>query len=167
MLNDKKKGRKKSSGNGKQNGHLEALLAQQSEALTQQGELLKVLIQKSNDQQAQIEEMKEKEDFIGKGKFLASEMAFKPDRRYLSDMAVIYPSQIEPFSLSRVCGAILDPQVRSGELSLGDIYIDEIKHLSRGLKGKGFDLAAEHAKEEVSRETTPAEYEKADLGKGF
>jgi hypothetical protein len=129
--------------------------------------LLTQVVQTQKDQAAQLEELTKNQDAGGRAKLLATDIAYNPDEAHLSDMAVIVPRAVEPFALARTLAGVLDDEVRSGKRSLTQIYISEVKHLSRGLKGKGFDLAAQHAREAEGTKPEESVYEQTQLGKGL
>lgn len=140
---------------------------QMGELLTQQGDLLKQILQKVQDHDEQFKELGKNQDWAGKAKLVVSEAAYTPTRKQLPEYTVLSYRTVDPFSIAMVCAAVLSDDVRTNKTSLGEVYMESVERLLRSVKGKTLELAAQHAREQEVAKPEAADYDQADLGKGL
>ena len=133
----------------------------------EQVELLKQILLKVQDHDAQFAEMKKDQDWAGKAKLIVSEAAYTPTRKQLPEYTVLSYRTVDPFSIAMVCAAVLSDDVRTNKLSLGEVYMESVERLLRSVKGITLNLAAQHAREQEVARPEEAVYDQADLGKGM
>ena len=126
------------------NGHLERLIEAQTTAL---GELTRT----TKDLQDQIDEMRDKKSDDGGAKKLIADNLYNTPRARLREYSNISNSAVEPFSLAGTCGAVLDEDVLSGEISLCEIFLENVLSYRRAVGGQLARFASEQAKEEAQK----------------
>ena len=82
---------------------------------------------------------------------------FKPEDKYLSDMSFISPLAARPIAEAMALDEMTSPRVRSGEISLNRLVIENWLHALRGVRGRLLGIGAEAMRDQVSQEGTKDE----------
>jgi len=115
--------------------------------------LMEQITQTMRDLQEQVDDLREKKDSDGGARKLIADNLYNTPLERLREYSNISNSAVDPFSLAGTCGAVLDPKVLSGELSLCQIYLANILTYRRAVGGQLARFAAEQAKEEAQKAT--------------
>lgn len=133
------------------------------------GEMVALMEQMSRtmkDLQDQVNDLREKRDSDGGARRLIADNMYNTPRDRLREYSNISNSAVEPFSLAMTCAAVLNEKVLSGELSLCEIYLENVLTFRRGVGGQLARFAAEQAKEEAQK-ARESLGEQAELGEGM
>jgi hypothetical protein len=107
-----------------------------------------------------IEDLESKKDLSGEARLLIAQRVFDTDRVHLPEMTILPLRTVRPYSLADMSASILNPDVQSGKVSLGQIRRESIYRHLRSVQGtlldKGYQLAMEQAKQ--------AEIEEGQMG---
>ena len=120
--------------------------------------------QELSDRLSDIEEKTTKKEG-GTGIHIA-EMFFKPDDKYLPDFSWISALAAKPFAIALTLDKQTDESVRSGKVSLTEMYIYNLLHLYRGVGGRLMHMGKEALEQQVSAEATKAEEEMPEFEAG-
>lgn len=139
------KNTKKKAATPESDGHLEALLEAQTEAIQKQ------IASGYKDLQDQIDDLKDKKNEDGGARRLIVDNLYNTPRDRLREYSNISNSAVEPFSLAGTCAAVLDDDVLSGAKSLCQIFLENVLSFRRAVGGQLARFASEQAKEEAQK----------------
>lgn len=98
-----------------------------------------------------LEDMESKKDLTGEARLLIAQRVFDTDRVHLPEMTILPLRTVRPYSLADMSASILNPDVQSGKVSLGQIRRESIYRHLRSVQGtlldKGYNLAMEQSRQ--------------------
>jgi hypothetical protein len=121
--------------------------------------------QELSDRLSDIEEATGKKDDSATIVKLAN-MYFKPEDKYLPDLSWISPLAARPLAEAMALDEMTSPRVRSGEISLNRLVIENWLHFQRGVRGRLLGIGADAMREQISGEATKGEENMPDFEAG-
>jgi len=156
MIKGKEKDRQNIGGNGQND---------QSATLTQLLQTIAQQQQELSDRLSELEEMVTNRD-RDNTKIQLAHMYMKPPKDYLVDLSRISPLAARPIAEALALDEMTSPRVRSGEISLNRLVIENWLHALRGVRGFILHLVADAMKEQVSAEATKEDEEMPEFQAG-
>jgi hypothetical protein len=121
--------------------------------------------QELSDRLSDIEEATSKKDDSATIVKLAN-MYFKPEDKYLPDLSWISPLAARPLAEAMALDEMTSPKVRSGEISLNRLVIENWLHFQRGVRGRLLGIGADAMREQISGEAAKGEENMPDFEAG-
>ena len=125
----------------------------------------------ARNQQELSDRLSDLEETTSKGddsttKIQLAHMYMKPPDAYLSDLSFIPPLAVRSIAEALALDEMTNKQVRSGEISLNKLLIQNWLHALRGGRGKLLMLVADAMREQVSADAAKGEGEMPDFEAG-
>ena len=125
-----------------------------------------VLLAALNEITERLEDLETKKDLGGEAKLIVANKVYATPRENLPEFTILPLRSVRPYSLADMSARILDPDVQTGKLSLGQVRRDSTYRHNRSVRGWLLGQGADLAKEQT-RQTDMEDVEGTPLGRGM
>ena len=120
-------------------------------------ELLQAIAQSQQELGDRLSDLEETKSAEESTRVNIATMFFKPEDKYLPDFSWTSPLAARPLAEAMALDEMTSPRVRSGEISLNRLVIENWLHFQRGVRGRLMGIGKEAMEGQVSAEAAKAE----------
>jgi len=113
-----------------------------------------------------LEDLETKKDAGGQARLIVANRVYATERENLPEFTLLPLRSVRPYSIADMSARILDPDVQSGRVTLGQIRRDSTYRHLRSVRGWLINKGAELAQEQ-SKQADMEDVEGTPLGRGM